>query len=97
MNIPFIKASHWSPRGQGGVCHFYIPQLVPGAVCGFRGLPALSTPWGGVSCEAAHTLESLVALTGCLGVCPHANPAGQGVLRGVLGCRDSASPKGRKV
>lgn len=41
VDIAFIEASHWDLRG---VCHFYTPQLVPGAVCGFRGLPALSTP-----------------------------------------------------
>lgn len=62
VNIAFTKESHWNLRGQRGVCHFYIPQLVPGAVCGFWGLLALSTPWGGVSCVAAHTLEKLAAL-----------------------------------
>lgn len=97
VNIAFIKASYWNPGGQRDVCHFYIPQLVPGAVCDFRGLSALSTPWGGVSCVAAHTLEELAAFPGCLGVCPNANPAVQGVLGGVLGCRDSACPERRKV
>lgn len=94
VNIAFIEVSHWTLRG---VCHFCILQLVPGAVCGFRGLPALSTPRGAVSCVAAHTLEKLAALIWLLGSVSPCKPCSAGCSVWCAGLKGLSFPRRRKV
>lgn len=86
VKIAFIKASHWNLRGHRCVCPFYIPHLIPGTLCDFGGLPALSTLWGGVSCVAAHTLQKLAALTWLLGSVSPCKPWSAGYSVWCAGC-----------
>lgn len=90
VNIAFIKASHWDLRGQRGVCHFCMAQLVPGAAGGFQWLPALAHSEE----ERAHTLEELAASLWLLGSVSPANPAVQGAVCWTEGTQ--LPPKGGK-